>query len=155
VWDRFKRAGLAMRADSKKKALPSIDFDGAKYAPFTDNYFRKTSGDRELLHWDIWKKARGPIKRGYEVRFIDGDRMNCVLENLICVRKGEGRGFGKVSRPLKDCLACGRTMLPQLGRKNPEGPAAYARRQTCDAACAGRWKKGRPRGSLMPRPTIA
>ncbi len=150
VWDRFKRRGLPMRADSKQKALPAIEFDGAKYAPFTDNYFRKTNGDRELLHWDIWKKSHGPIKRGHEVRFIDGDRMNVAIENLICVRKGEGRGFGKVNAPLKACLACGQTMLPQLGRKNPESPSAYAKRKTCDATCAGNWKKGKKKGSRMP-----
>lgn len=153
VWGRFKRCGLKMRSElmPANRALPSIEFNGAKYAPYnTDNYFRKTSGDRSLLHWDMWIAARGPIKRNHEIRFVDGDRLNIVLENLVCVRVGEGRGFGKASAPLKPCLNCGRKMLPQFGRKNPESPSAYARRKTCDTACSAMWKKGKPKGTRMP-----
>lgn len=153
VWDRFKRRGLPMRSENIRGgvgALPHVDFQGGKYAPYTDGYFRKTTGDRSLLHWDIWIAAHGPIKRRHEVRFIDGDRMNVVLENLICVRVGEGRGFGKAKQVLKPCLACARTMLPQFGGKTPESPSAYALRKTCDSKCAANWKRGKPKGTTMP-----
>ena len=36
-------------------------------------------------HRYIWEKANGPIPEGYKIIFLDGDRMNCKLENLMLV----------------------------------------------------------------------
>lgn len=36
----------------------------------------------KLKHIAIWEAANGPIPRGCVVRFIDGDKLNCALENL-------------------------------------------------------------------------
>jgi len=33
-------------------------------------------------HKLIWEQTHGAVPKGHVVRFIDGDRMNCVLENL-------------------------------------------------------------------------
>lgn len=151
VWDRFKRRGLPMRPDSKQKALQAIAFNGTRYAAGKDNYFRKTGGDRSLLHWDVWEKAHGPMPRRHEVRFVDGDRMNVELANLLCVRQGAGRALARPFPALKPCLACGRHMLPRLRAKNPEGPAAYNKRRTCDSTCSASWKRGKPKGTRMPK----
>jgi hypothetical protein len=35
------------------------------------------------LHRKTWEDAHGPIPRGYMVGFIDGDRGNCALQNLV------------------------------------------------------------------------
>jgi hypothetical protein len=46
--------------------------------------FIKVEGERlfVMLHRHIWVKANGPIPEGKIIRFIDGNTMNCVLENL-------------------------------------------------------------------------
>jgi hypothetical protein len=148
VWDRFKRQGLKLRPSSREIALPFIEHDGKRYAPNKDNYFRKTTGDRSLLHWDVWEKANGShVKRGWVVRFVDGDRMNLDPDNLESVPKGEDRQMKPVTP--KPCLACKRLMGRRVTGEHPEGPSAYAKRKTCNAQCSANWKKGRPRGARM------
>lgn len=152
VWDRLRRAGHRMRPSSRNLALPFVEFGGARYAPQKDGYFRKTTGDRGLLHWAMWEKTEGPIPRRHVVCFIDGDRMNIKPENLACVRKGEDRRFGRfLSLELKSCLHCGSLMGRRTGWNGHEGPAAYAKRKTCNPQCSAAWKKGKPRGERMPR----
>jgi hypothetical protein len=34
---------------------------------------------------EIWRRANGPIPRGYEIHHIDGDRSNNDLSNLLCL----------------------------------------------------------------------
>lgn len=151
VWDRLRRQGFKLRPCPRNLALPFIEFDGARYAPNKDNYFRKTTGDRSLLHWDIWQKANGrKIKRGWVVRFVDGDRMNHEADNLESVPKGEDRICKPVK--LKACLYCGEIMMKRATGNSPEPPAAYAKRKTCNTTCAGKWKRGKRRGSRMSGP---
>lgn len=33
----------------------------------------------------IWEAEYGPVPKGHVLRFIDGDKLNCDLDNLICV----------------------------------------------------------------------
>jgi len=150
VWDSFRAQGMRLRPCPRNLALPFIEFDGARYAPEKDGYFRKTTGGgtRELLHHAIWKKAHGRIKRGHVVRFVDGDRMNVELDNLESVPRNEMHTAKPIQ--LKQCLACGELMLRRATGNHPEGPSAYARRKTCNAKCSGDWKRGRPKGTSMP-----
>lgn len=143
LWDRFRRQQLPMRPDSKKKALPVIEFDGKRYASKNrDGYFLKTTGDREPLHRDMWRKAHGRIKRGWVVYFVDGDPMNITLDNLECVPKGEEIRPAPIKT--KPCLQCRQPMPRRLTGANPEGPAAYAARKTCGRDCRAAWYRGRP-----------
>lgn len=41
------------------------------------------------LHLLIWEEANGPVPEGYRVIFKDGNRQNCVLENLMLVSMAE------------------------------------------------------------------
>lgn len=43
----------------------------------------------ELVHRRNWEKLNGLIPRGMMIRFIDGDRMNCSIENLMLVTRTE------------------------------------------------------------------
>lgn len=147
VCDRFKRRGFKLRPPSSSKALPFIEFDGARYAPEKDGYFRKTTGDREMLHHAIWIKANKRITRGWVVRFVDGDRMNVTLDNLESLPKNEANRR-MVIKP-KPCLACGRLMGRRLTGNYPEGPAEYAQRKTCGTRCSGDWRRGRRRVARM------
>lgn len=39
----------------------------------------------ELKHRHVWQQANGKIPARHVIRFLDNDRTNCSLENLICV----------------------------------------------------------------------
>lgn len=40
-------------------------------------------------HIVVWEKHNGPVPKGFNVRFIDGDKTNCDIENLVMVSKAE------------------------------------------------------------------
>jgi hypothetical protein len=40
-------------------------------------------------HVVIWEKEFGPVPKGMIVKFIDGNKLNCVPENLTCVSRSE------------------------------------------------------------------
>lgn len=37
----------------------------------------------------VWEAANGPIPKGHKIRFLDGDKLNCALENLELVSSAE------------------------------------------------------------------
>lgn len=39
----------------------------------------------ELKHRHVWQLEHGPIPPRHVIRFLDNDRTNCSLDNLICV----------------------------------------------------------------------
>lgn len=43
----------------------------------------------KLKHRLVWEQHYGPIPRGCNVRFIDGDKKNCTIENLYIISKDE------------------------------------------------------------------
>lgn len=43
----------------------------------------------EFLHQHLWEKHHGPIPPKHAVVFKDGNRENCVIENLECISQGE------------------------------------------------------------------
>lgn len=42
-----------------------------------------------LLHRHVWQQANGPIPAGHLIAFIDGDTMNCELDNLQMITMAE------------------------------------------------------------------
>lgn len=40
-------------------------------------------------HLVIWERAHGPVPDGHVVTFIDGDKLNCALDNLECISRSE------------------------------------------------------------------
>lgn len=47
-------------------------------------------------HLWIWEQANGPVPEGMVVSFIDGDKMNCALENLELLNRGDLAVFNKL-----------------------------------------------------------
>ena len=43
----------------------------------------------ELLHRKVWEEHHGPIPKGHSIAFLDGDRSNCDISNLVCLLKSE------------------------------------------------------------------
>ena len=49
----------------------------------------------EFVHRAEWEKHHGPIPEGGCIVFLDGDRMNCNIENLALVTRGELREMNR------------------------------------------------------------
>lgn len=43
----------------------------------------------EFLHRAVWEEHNGPIPEGMVIIFKDNDKLNCDIENLMLVTKGE------------------------------------------------------------------
>jgi len=43
----------------------------------------------KLKHRILWEQANGVIPKGYELIFLDGNTLNCTLENLCLITKSE------------------------------------------------------------------
>ena len=52
-------------------------------------WIRISLANWQQLHRIIWTKNFGPIPDGYNVQFIDGNSLNCEIENLKLVSKKE------------------------------------------------------------------
>lgn len=48
-----------------------------------------TEHGRKQKHRWVWEQANGPITEGYCVKFKDGNRMNCSLDNLYLVSRAD------------------------------------------------------------------
>ncbi len=60
-------------------------------------------------HLWIWEAEHGPLPDGHAVAFIDGDRTNITLDNLMLVSRAEllrlnQNGYGEVQEPLKPAV---------------------------------------------------
>lgn len=53
-------------------------------------WIKPGDGRRMMLkHRWLWEKAHGPIPKGYNVQFKDGNPLNCVLDNLYLISRSE------------------------------------------------------------------
>lgn len=57
----------------------------------------------------VWEQNNGPIPKGYNVRFKDGDRLNCDIDNLLLVSDSENvilthLGFNNAPTETKETL---------------------------------------------------
>lgn len=87
VYDMFRRRGLALR--SRPAPQPFVVFRGERYTVGDHGYYRKTRGDRSLLHRDVWEAHHGSIPDWHDIHHRDRDKTNNRVENLECLRKDE------------------------------------------------------------------
>lgn len=80
----------------KKGSIPQNHMDVGEYTHTTDGYLiRKisetgTQRERfEFVHRATWEKHHGPIPEGKIVTFLDGDKDNCDIDNLVLIDKDE------------------------------------------------------------------
>lgn len=57
------------------------------------------------LHRILWEDKHGPLPEGYCLRFIDGDRANCCLENIECITRAENARRNSIHRLPPDLKA--------------------------------------------------
>lgn len=87
VYSGFKRRGWEMRELPKMK--PHQEFNNKKYTKNNFGYYRKTDGDRQLMHRDVWEFYNGPIPEGWDVHHKDEKKSNNDIDNLECLPKSE------------------------------------------------------------------
>nr|BDT27285.1 hypothetical protein BHI3_07510 [Bacteriovorax sp. HI3] len=89
----FTREGLKCRGHKFQSKV--IIYNGEKYTYSKKNEWRKSKGDRKLLHRQMWEDTYGPLNENEEISFKDGNKDNVVLDNLVkstisenCRRRG-------------------------------------------------------------------
>ena len=55
----------------------------------TYRYIKIKDAHWELYHRYIWEQVNGKIPKGHVVTFIDGNTMNCVIENLKLITRAQ------------------------------------------------------------------
>jgi hypothetical protein len=74
-----------------------------EYLPGEYKIRRARSGEVwPLLHRHIWRMAHGEIPQGFYVRFMDGNRKNCVLANLELISRTANMERNTVQRYPED-----------------------------------------------------
>ena len=105
-------------ADIKKRIAPTQFKKGQKaineyplgtIAITSDGYkIRKRSmtGDLwerwEFLHRAVWEEHNGPVPKGMTVSFRDSNRLNCDIDNLMLITKGEGAALTRLGLRSED-----------------------------------------------------
>ncbi len=87
-----------------KGNVPANHMEVGVYTHTTDGYLvRKvqehgTQRERfEFVHRAVWEKHNGPIPEGKIVSFLDGDKDNCEIENLVLIDNRENLELNRSS----------------------------------------------------------
>lgn len=72
-------------------------------------HIRLAKSKWQLLHRYIWELYNGPIPKGHNVQFKDGNTLNCTLENLYLVDRAQqvvvnGQGGKKLPYELRETI---------------------------------------------------
>lgn len=115
-----------------------IEFDGTKFYRYPDSPKRTHrvyyQNQGRILHREIWKKANGPIPRGYEVHHKDGNPLNNAVENLEAIPRPTHKAISAHSRRYVEfpCSWCGDIFVKQ---SNLQGDNHF-----CSTACKQKWR---------------
>jgi len=86
VYECFINRGFELR---EKKELPFIIFNNIKFTIYNSGYYRRTDGNRELLHRYTWIFYNGLIPKGYDIHHKDYNKLNNKISNLGILLNGE------------------------------------------------------------------
>ena len=92
-----------------KGNVPANHMEVGEYTHTTDGYLvRKvqehgTQRERfEFVHRAVWEKHNGPIPEGKMVSFLDGNKDNCEIENLVLMDNRENLELNRSSLRFSD-----------------------------------------------------
>jgi len=105
VWELFKNRDWKMRAVERKEY---IKFNNFKYTKRKDGYYRKTSGDRSLLHADVWVYYNKEKPEGYDIHHKNKNLNDNDINNLQLILKSEHGKIHSIEghKVLKDRRCC-------------------------------------------------
>ncbi len=81
-----KRRNFKLRG---KISLPYQYFNNIKFTPQSNGYYRKSHGDRKLMHRYVWEFYNVKIPLKYDIHHKDRNRANNKIENLELMKKSE------------------------------------------------------------------
>lgn len=81
----FKKGHIPKNAKAVGTVTTRMDKSGKGYQHI------KLPNERsmKMLHVHLWEEANGKVPEGHVVSFVDGNTMNCTLENLECISRTE------------------------------------------------------------------
>lgn len=145
----FNRHGLQCRP---KTVLPAIEFNGNQYTVNVAGYYRRTDGERTLLHRDMWEHFNGAIPENWDVHHKDENKQHNEIANFECLPKDDHARLHNQPQAIADkhCEQCGAKLVRRTFPRNASGtymetPAALAKRRFCNSQCASAWRRGKPR----------
>jgi len=86
VYSGFKIRSYKLRV---KKKLPYQLFQSKKYTKNNQGYYRKTDGNRQLMHIDVWEYYNEKIPTGHDIHHINHNRADNKIKNLELYTKSE------------------------------------------------------------------
>lgn len=81
---RFKKGNIP--PNHKPVGHERVTVDGYVEVKVRDG---KKQNNFELKHRLVWEKHNGPIPKGNNIQFKDGDRQNCKIENLYMISRAD------------------------------------------------------------------
>lgn len=69
----------------KEKELRLAEISAVRKRNVGDYFLNTSRWHREWL----WEQAHGPIPKGYNVQFKDGNSLNCTMDNLYLISKAK------------------------------------------------------------------
>lgn len=131
----FKQGQFPVNRDPDFYVLGALRINTDGYIDMRISFDKGAMGWR-MLHLILWEDARGPIRRGYCLRFKDGKRLNVELDNLVLISRAENmrrNSIRNLPAPLRDTIQ----LLGQLKRQiNEKQDRGLARSPVCDAGGA-------------------
>ena len=77
-----------------------------------------------LLQRHVWEQHHGPIPRGHNVAFKNGNRQDCSIENLECISRAEmahrNRMWGRLPQELAEAIQLNGALKRKLRRLTDE-----------------------------------
>lgn len=87
-----------------KGHVPANHMEVGEYTHTTDGYLvqkvqeQGTQRERfEFVHWKVWEEHYGPVPEGKMVGFLDGNKDNCDIENLVLLNNRENLEMNRSS----------------------------------------------------------
>lgn len=82
----------------------SIRYDGYNEQQKPYYHIRLANGEWEYLHRHIWKNVMGKIPKNHIIRFIDGNTLNCDINNLMCITRAQNAQLNQNRRKAAQTL---------------------------------------------------
>lgn len=94
----------------------------------TNGYIKVKIGEPnkwKQKHRLVWEQYKGPIPKGYKITFLDGNILNCNIDNLVLVTDGEcltlNRNYRKAESPEERQVQIDIVRIDRLVRKAEKG----------------------------------
>lgn len=86
IFSAFNVRGYEMR---KPNQQPTQEFNGQRYTLRNTGYYSRTTGNRGLMHREVWQFHKGKIPKNYDIHHINRNKSDNRIENLELISKSE------------------------------------------------------------------